>query len=165
MRITYSKRKTIRLSVNRDGEPEIYAPYGCPQAVIEGFIQKHRRWIEKRQAELCNQKVYTEQEIAALRRRAKEDLPRRVAYFAPLMGVKPASVKITSARTRYGSCSGKNSICFSLYLMEKSDRAIDYVVVHELAHIRHHNHSPAFYKEIEKILPDYRERIKELKHK
>ena len=104
-------------------------------------------------------------EIAALCRRAKEDLPRRVAYFAPLMGVKPASVKITSARTRYGSCSGKNSICFSLYLMEKSDRAIDYVVVHELAHIRQHNHSPAFYKEIEKILPDYRERIKELKNK
>ena len=46
--------------------------------------------------------------------------------------------------------------------MEKSPRAIDYVVVHELAHIKQHNHSPAFYKEIEKILPDYKERIKEL---
>ena len=79
------------------------------------------------------------------------------------MGVTPTALKITSARTRYGSCSGKNSINFSLFLMEKSARAIDYVVVHELAHIKQHNHSPAFYKEIEKILPDYKERIKELK--
>ncbi len=139
------------------------APLGCPSWVIEEFIKKHRRWIEKRMAERQAQKVYSEQEIADLRQRAKELLPQRVAYFAPMMGVRPASVKITSAKTRYGSCSGKNAICFSLYLMEKSPRAVDYVVVHELAHIKQHNHSPAFYKEIEKILPDYRERIKELK--
>ena len=112
-----------------------------------------------------NQKQYSAEEIAALRKRAKEYLPPRVAYYAAQMGVAPTAVRITSARTRYGSCSGRNSINFSLYLMEKSDRAIDYVVVHELAHIKQHNHSPTFYKEIEKILPDYKERIKELKQK
>ena len=163
MKILFSNRKTLSLSINKAGEPEVRAPYGCPMPVIESFIQKHRRWIEKRMAERKEQKEHTQEEIALLRQRAKEYLPERVAYFAPLMGVKPASVKITSARTRYGSCSGKNGICFSLYLMEKSARAIDYVVVHELAHIKQHNHSPAFYSEIEKILPDYRERIKELK--
>jgi predicted metal-dependent hydrolase len=165
MKITYSNRKTLSLSVNAAGEPEVKAPLGCPASVIEGFITKHRRWIEKRQAEVRAQKVYSKEEIAALRQRAKEYLPQRVAYYAPLMGVAPASLKITAAKTRFGSCSGKNGICFSLYLMEKSGRAIDYVVVHELAHIKQHNHSPAFYKEIEKILPDYRERIKELKRK
>ncbi len=165
MKILYSDRKTLRLSINREGEPEVRAPYGCPASVIENFVQKHQKWIEKRLAERKEQKEHTSQEIALLRQRAKELLPQRVAYFAPLMGVKPASVKITSAKTRYGSCSGKNSICFSLYLMEKSPRAIDYVVIHELAHIKQHNHSPAFYKEIEKILPDYRDRIKELKRR
>ncbi len=163
MKITYSNRRTLSLSINREGEPEVRAPYGCPAQIVEGFIQKHRRWIEKRLAERANQKEHSPEEIANLRQKAKEVLPQRVAYFAPLMGVRPASLKITSAKTRYGSCSGKNGICFSLYLMEKSERAIDYVVVHELAHIKQHNHSPAFYKEIEKILPDYRERIKELK--
>lgn len=165
MKITYSRRKTLSLFINKAGEPEVKAPLGCPPAVVEAFIQKHQGWIQKRLAERQNQKEHTSEEIAALRQRAKEHLPQRVAYFAPLMGVKPSSLKITSARTRYGSCSGKNAICFSLYLMEKSPRAIDYVVVHELAHIKQHNHSPAFYKEIEKILPDYRERIKELKNK
>lgn len=163
MKIIYSNRKTLSLFINWEGEPEVRAPYGCPAHVIEGFIEKHRRWIEKRLEEQRQARVYTQGEIEALRQRAKEILPQRVAYYAPLMGVKPTSLKITSAKTRYGSCSGKNGICFSLYLMEKSERAIDYVVVHELAHIRQHNHSPAFYKEIEKILPDYRERIKELK--
>lgn len=137
----------------------------APQAVIERFIEKNQGWLEKRLQEHQEQKQYTPQEIEALRRRAKEYLPPRVAYYAAQMGVTPTALRITSARTRYGSCSGKNSINFSLYLMEKSDRAIDYVVVHELAHIKQHNHSPAFYKEIEKILPDYKERIKELKQK
>lgn len=165
MKIIRSKRKTLALCINRQGEPEVRAPYGCPQAVIERFIQKNQAWIERRLDEQKNQKQYSAEEIAALRNQAKEYLPQRVAYYAPLMGVAPTAVKITSARTRYGSCSGKNSINFSLFLMEKSPRAIDYVVVHELAHIKQHNHSPAFYKEIEKILPDYKERIKELKQK
>ncbi len=165
MRIIWSKRKTLALCINRQGEPEVRAPYGCPQAVIERFIEKNQGWLEKRLQEHQEQKQYTPQEIEALRRRAKEYLPPRVAYYAAQMGVAPTAVRITSARTRYGSCSGKNSINFSLYLMEKSNRAIDYVVVHELAHIKQHNHSPAFYKEIEKILPDYKERIKELKQK
>lgn len=136
------------------------APYGCSDAFIAEFVQKHWGWIEKHQAA---HRTYTEAEIAALRARAKAYLPERVAYYAPLMGVRPTGVKITSARTRYGSCSPKNSLCFSLYLMEKSPRAIDYVVVHELAHILRRDHSRAFYREVEKILPDYRERVKELK--
>lgn len=165
MKIIWSQRKTLALCINRQGEPEVRAPYGCPQAVIERFIEKNQGWLERRLDEQKNQKQYSAEEIAALRKKAKEYLPLRVAYYAAQMGVAPTALRITSARTRYGSCSGKNSINFSLYLMEKSERAIDYVVVHELAHIKQHNHSPAFYKEIEKILPDYKERIKELKQK
>ncbi len=138
----------------------VRAPYGCSDAFILEFVQKHQDWIQKHQAK---HRVYTEEEIRALRAKAKAYLPERVAYYAPLMGVKPTGIKITAARTRYGSCSPRNSICFSLYLMEKSERAIDYVVVHELAHILRRDHSPAFYKIIEKTLPDYKSRIKELK--
>ena len=76
------------------------------------------------------------------------------------MDVKPTSVKINSAKKRYGSCSGKNSLNFSLYLMDKDERFIDYVVVHELAHIKHHNHSKDFYNFIAEFMPDYKERMK-----
>ena len=99
----------------------------------------------------------------ALRQRAGEVLPGKVAHYAAIMGVVPASVKITAARTRFGSCSGKNSLCFSLYLMRYPEAAIDYVVVHELAHIRHHDHSPAFYAEVARVMPDYKERARLLK--
>ena len=76
----------------------------------------------------------------------------------PTLGVTPTGIKITSAKKRFGSCNGKNSICFSLYLMQYPQAAIDYVVVHELCHIRHHDHSPAFYRLVESVLPDYKER-------
>lgn len=96
--------------------------------------------------------------MEALRRRAKAELPPRVAYYSQILGVTPTGIKITSAKKRFGSCNGKNSICFSLYLMQYPQAAIDYVVVHELCHIRHHDHSPAFYRLVESVLPDYKER-------
>lgn len=139
------------------------APIACPQSVIDAFIKKHQGWIARRQAEFTPSKEYRPEELKALRDAAKGYLPGRVAYYAPLVGVAPKGLTITSARTRYGSCSSKGRICFSLFLMEKSAAAIDYVVVHELCHLKEMNHSKAFYREIEKVLPDYKERMKELK--
>ena len=100
---------------------------------------------------------------AALIAQAKEYLPQRTAHWSTVMGLVPAGIKITSARTRFGSCSGKNSICFSWRLMLYPPEAIDYVIVHELAHIRHHDHSPAFYALIAQYLPDWKARMKLLK--
>lgn len=71
------------------------------------------------------------------------------------MGVLPASVRVTAARTRFGSCSAKNGLCFSLYLMQYPPEAVDYVVVHELSHILHKNHGPAFWACVAAVLPDY----------
>ena len=75
--------------------------------------------------------------------------------FAARMGVSPASVRVTAARTRFGSCSAKNGLCFSLYLMQYPPEAVDYVVVHELSHILHKNHGPAFWACVAAVLPDY----------
>ena len=79
------------------------------------------------------------------------------------MGVTPTGLKITTARKRYGSCSGKNSLCFSCFLMRYPEEAIDLVVVHELCHIKVKNHSRDFYALLEQYLPDYKERKKLLK--
>ena len=86
-----------------------------------------------------------------------------MARYAAIMGVTPTGITVTGAKTRFGSCSYQNRLCFSWRLMAYPDEAIDYVVVHELAHIRHKNHSPAFYSFIEQVLPDYKSRIKMLK--
>lgn len=162
-----SRRRTMALEITRDGQLIVRAPQRTPQAVIDRFVASHADWIathlKKQRQRRDNHPPLNEDEIAALRQKAREILPGRVAHYAAIMGVSPTGIKITSAKTRFGSCSGKNSLCFSLYLMTYPDRAIDYVVVHELAHIRQKNHSPAFYAEVEKVMPDYKERVKLLK--
>ena len=165
--IIRSRRRTAALEVTREGRVLVRAPMAMPEAEIARFAAAHAAWLERAQARVqARQEAYpplTDVQIAALRQRAGEVLPGKVAHYAALMGVVPASVKITAARTRFGSCSGKNGLCFSLYLMRYPEAAIDYVVVHELAHIRHHDHSPAFYAEVSRIMPDYKERIRLLK--
>ena len=86
-----------------------------------------------------------------------------VAHYAARMGVCPCGITVTGARTRFGSCSPKNRLCFSWRLMQYPDAAIDYVVVHELAHIVHKNHGAAFYAAIASVLPNYQDRIRLLK--
>lgn len=165
--IIYSKRKTLSLSVNADGEVIVRAPYKTGKKYIEDFVKEHEAWIEKAKTKVENKKYSLKEaspeEEKALRRQALKVLPYKVQYYSSLIGVTPGRITVTGARTRFGSCSGKNNLSFSFYLMRFPEEAIDYVVVHELCHILQHNHGKEFYKEIEKILPDYKEREKLLR--
>jgi len=96
--------------------------------------------------------------IAVYRLVAKNVLTRKAADYAQRTGLLPAAVKINGAKTRWGSCSGKNSVNFSWRLMMADDATIDYVVAHELAHIREHNHSDRFWAIVALAMPDYKER-------
>ena len=93
-----------------------------------------------------------------LRQQALAVLQERTAHYAELMGVVYQSVKLSSAAKRWGSCSIKGNLNFSWRLVFYPLAVLDYVVVHELAHIKHHNHSAAFYALIERYMPDYRSR-------
>ena len=90
-------------------------------------------------------------------------IKQKVGEYAKHMNLTPTSIRITNAKTRWGSCSGKNSINFSWRLIMADDDVIDYVVVHELAHIKEHNHSPRFWKVVESVLTDYKNRQNKLK--
>lgn len=163
-------RKTIALQITRDGKLVVRAPQRCSQKTIEAFVESQTDWIEKtlrkveRKRENAAQYAIPECEKPRYAEIAKKLLPQKVAYWSGVMGLQPSYVKITSAEKRYGSCNGKNGLCFSYRLAAYPDRAIDYVVVHELAHIRYKNHSRDFYALIERYLPDYRECEKILQH-
>ena len=148
-----SHRRTMALEVTREGAALVRAPYAASDAAIARFAAQHQAWLEshmaRRQAYLAAHPVPSPQQVEAWRQQAKAVLPQRVAYWARRMDVQPAGITITAARTRFGSCSAA---------------AIEYVVVHELAHIRHHDHSPAFYAEVERYLPDWRVRRELLKN-
>lgn len=154
-----SKRKTIALEIKPSLEIVVRAPLRMPRAEIEGFVGRHQAWLDTHLARLRARAERfpepTPEQIEALRSAAKATLPGRVAHYAERMGLSPTGVKITSARQRFGSCSARNSLCFSCLLMRYPDEAIDYVVVHELAHIVHKNHGKAFYALIAQHMPDY----------
>lgn len=165
--IIRSKRKTLAIEITKEPAVVIRAPLHASKQDIEKMISKHGTWI---QSHLDKQRLRNEampepspEEQKLLRQQAKEHIPARVAFFSRIMALDPAAVTITSAAKRFGSCSGKNRLSFSWRLMRYPDPAIDYVVVHELAHIRHKNHGREFYALIESVLPDYKERKKLLK--
>lgn len=167
-RIVRSKRKSLAIEVTRDLEVVLRAPFFVTDAQIERFVEGHREWlkkaIERVKERRENYAPLSDEQITALKKAAKEYIPPKVMEYSTIMGLKPSGIKITSARTRFGSCSGKNSLCFSYLLMQKPLKAVDYVIVHELAHIKHKNHGKRFYALVEKYMPDYRERNKLLKH-
>lgn len=162
-----SARKTLSLSVSKELEVIVRAPEKLSRKAIDKFVDDHTDWIEKqmqKQAERAEK--YPEPDECEKKRlidMAREYLPQRLEYYSHIMGVRYGNVKITGAKTRFGSCSVKNDICFSWRLMRYPPDAVDYVVVHELAHIRHKNHSREFYAFVEKFMPDYKKRMKKLK--
>ena len=164
IRIKRAKRKTVSFEVTKELAIVIKAPYHIPERELLAMIEKHREWmekaIEKQRLRNVRYPEPTEQEKKELILKCKEILPSKVEYYSKLTGLVPTGIKITSAQKRFGSCSGKNSICFSFRLMLYPEPFIDYVVLHELAHIKHHNHGKDFYALIEKYMPDWRKREK-----
>ena len=97
------------------------------------------------------------------KQQAKAHTTARTAHYTPLMGQSPASLKVSSAKTRWGSCSSRRTVTFSWRLMMASDSAIDYVVVHELAHLWEMNHSAKFWAHVARVMPDYEQRMAQLR--
>ena len=161
-----SRRKTLALEITRDCRVLVRAPMHLSRERIDAFVDQHADWIARhleRQRAAGLPQEPTEAEIRALKARAWAVLPQKVADWSRKMGLTPTGLKITTARKRYGSCSGKNSLCFSCFLMNSPEEAVDLVVVHELCHIREKNHGPGFYALLSRYLPDYKERKKLLK--
>ena len=98
------------------------------------------------------------------RREAEQLFSERVAYYAPLLNVMPGAVKLSSAKTQWGCCTAKGIVLLNLQLIKLPLRLIDYVVVHELAHLREMNHSEKFWGVVEMICPDYAGLRNELKN-
>ena len=162
-----SDRRTVSMEVTREGKVVVRAPARMRQDAIDAFVRSHERWLAGAKArQQAREEQYPEPDEAEKQRLiglARTVLPEKVAAWAARMGVKPTGITITGAEKRFGSCSGKNRVCFSWRLMRYPEPAIDYVVVHELAHIRHKNHSSAFYACVARYLPDYKEREKLLR--
>ena len=93
---------------------------------------------------------------------AATHLASRVEHYAPRLGVRPSRVSVRAQRSRWGSCSGKGTVSLNWRLMMVPGELVDYVVVHELCHLRHMNHSPQFWAMVGDTIPDFRQRRRRL---
>ncbi len=185
-----SRRRTLSLEVRPDGKVLVRAPLRCSDADIRAFVSSKEQWLlrsmkkmeEQRKAEIpgsgpadgaggqadtaagnADPRPYTRSELKALAEEAMKDLPQRCEKYAPLVGVDYGRITIRNQKTRWGSCSAKGNLNFNCLLMLAPPEVRDYVVVHELCHRKEMNHSPRFWAEVTRVLPDARERRKWLK--
>ena len=122
IKVIRSKRRTMALTVDDELNVIVRAPFLMPDKVISDFIKQNEKWIEKQTEKkrqyFENHPPLTKEQEAELKKAALEILPQKVKHYAEIMGVSPTGIKITSAKKRFGSCSGKNSLCFSFMLMQ-----------------------------------------------
>jgi predicted metal-dependent hydrolase len=170
IRLIRSRRRTISIEVTADAQVIVRAPNRATLADINRFIGEKADWIDKslskmrlRNAEQSQKKELSPQEVKLLVTRAKRIIPQRVRYYADIMGVTYGRITIRMQKSRWGSCSSKGNLNFNCLLMNAPEEIVDYVVVHELCHRKEMNHSKRFWDEVEKVLPDYKERRKWLK--
>ena len=151
----YSTRKhTLRLE-----------PCACIAATarIDGELIRVRYPADMNYADEPVQEAIRRGIEQAWRIEAQQYLPGRVAELCRELGFRCGKVTVRNSRTRWGSCSSAGNLSFNALLMLAPSEVLDGVVVHELCHIKQLNHSAAFYREVSRILPDYKERNKWLK--
>lgn len=159
--IIRSKRRTMCIQIKRDGTTVVRAPLWASEKAINEFVLKHTDWIEKKQELVKNAHIpedFDQNEVKALKERLLEIIEPLIKYYSTKMDVYPSRISINSAKTRFGSCSSKKSLNFSYRLALYPYEAIEYVCVHELAHLKEMNHSKRFWAIVEEQLPDYKSR-------
>ena len=205
-KIIRSKRKSIALIIEHNGDFIVRAPIKALDKDIFDFIAKKQRWIQTKRTEQLNNfvkpltfannekvsilgKEYVillydktivkvadnilylpliktkEKLIKYLKKLALKVIKEELKDIAPVLDVKYESISINSAKTRWGSCSGSNKLHFTYKLMLCPMDVVDYIIIHELCHIKEKNHSKNFWKLVKTYYPDYKQCEKWLKEK
>lgn len=162
IKIVRSRRKTLSADIEPDGRVIVRAPMKMPLSDITRFLTEKSRLIEKhvlkRIAEnekLSETRPFTPEEIQKMADTAMDIIPRRVEYFAKLMGITYSRITIRNQKTRWGSCTAAGNLNFNCLLVMTPPEVLDSVVVHELCHRLHPDHSKAFYDAVYKVFPEY----------
>ena len=177
-----SKRKTISVEITKDGSVLVRAPRWALKGEIEKFLLSHQEWIKEQQEKYTLQFIMdawrprlTDDELKRLKEEARTEIRTLISKWAPIVapesfwatgisheGFRPR-LTIKKQKTLWGSCSAKGHLNFNCLLMLAPEDVRNYIVVHELCHLKHMNHSKAFWRAVERALPSYREPRKWLK--
>ena len=175
--ITYEIRRSPRrtrlvLEVRLDGSVIVRASQRTSLTMIRRFVAEKAEWIRIKQADMEVRRAQeekrkretgedrlppiTDEQVRKLADAAVTDLSARVRYWAPKVGVTYGRITIRNQKSRWGSCSSKGNLNFNCLLMLAPEGCRDYVVIHELCHRKHMDHSAEFWGEVERVMPDYK---------
>lgn len=157
-----SKRKSAAIKITADMQIVVFVPLYVSENEIERMVISKSKWIDEHMLKVQStidersklEKITFEQ-VKELADQAVEYIPKRVKYYAEKENFVYNKITIKNLVSRWGSCSTKGNLNFNCLLMLTPDYVIDYIVVHELCHLREMNHSEKFWAEVEKIMPDY----------
>lgn len=168
-----SARSTYEVSVERTGRVLLRVPFSAPEWLISRLLTQKKDWIIRHYLEagkaLEEEKLLKKEQAAEEEREAVKKLEKkfraaarkrfeeRAAYYLPFTGGSYKKICVRDQKTRWGSCSGRGTLSFNWRLILAPNRVLDYVVVHELCHLTHMNHSAEFWRAVERVMPDYKE--------
>ena len=165
-RVIRSSRRTVSLQIIPGGEVLVRCPRRMSNGDIRRFVESKSGWIEKhleKQTAAARLPAFSDGQLQALASQARQTVPERAAYFAPLVGVTYGRITIRSQHTLWGSCSGKGNLSFNCLLMLTPPEVLDYVVVHELCHLLERGHGSRFHALMDHFMPDWKERRAKLR--
>ena len=157
--ILFVRRRHARryvLRVDSDGAVRVTIPRGGSRREADAFVARHREWIARQRARVRLPSVPPAQR-AELQARAAEQLPDRLRAMAARLGLQVSRISIRDQRTRWGSCGRNGHITLNWRLLLMPDWVADYVLVHELMHLRRLDHSPAYWALVADAYPRFRE--------
>lgn len=154
------RARRIALTVRPDGTVRLVYPYGVPRERALQFLAAKQAWVVRARERIAARRALLpaplppdeeRARIEALRREAKRDLPPRLERLAAATGLRYEKVTIRASRTKWGSCTGQNHLSLSLYLMLLPEHLRDFVLLHELCHTVHHDHSVRFHALLDRL--------------
>ena len=155
----------VKFSISTSGRLQMSVPKYTSEFLAKRFLNSNRKMIrEKLPVKNPHEQRARDYQKKLLMKKAKEYLPYRLEYFAKLYGYKYNKYRLTHANTRWGSCSSNKTISLNIGLMKVPSVLRDYVILHELAHLKHMDHSKAFWAEVAEHDKNYKTHKQKLKH-
>ncbi|MCD6110032.1 M48 family metallopeptidase [bacterium] len=163
--IVRTHRSTISLTINEEAHLIIRAPYHLAESEIEKFIEKKESWLKEKIEIMQNQiqnsnrfiKLVNNKTAYNIKKQAKQKLLERLEYLSEKYNYPYSKMRLSSAKTRWGSCSYKNTISLNWKIMFAPPQVVDYLIIHELVHTKHKNHKKFFWNAVKTAHPHYKE--------
>ena len=166
-----ARARSVRLRVRHDGSILVTAPKRVSLRFVEAFVAQNATWIERALAKARTRRAALPPDLTQTsslhylryKERARQVARQKVAQWNAHLGFTVESIRVKRTRTQWGSCSTNKILNFNYKLLFLDEPLQDYIVIHELAHLRHMNHSPEFWALVESLCPNHRECRRQLK--